>query len=139
MSNEAVPPSYVGQISAQIEEAARGAPFPPTDQDHCSPSGRAAKVSADTGPEPEPEPDTMALPRQDLEAIVADDFAARPALSPAEGEANCLAALHGHELPVCPVHREPACGCYRVACGPNDDITPARSTPRRRHKGRRKR
>ena len=71
------------------------------------------------------------LSRRDLEARALAEIAARPVLSPAEDEANRLAALHGLDLPFCPNHCRPACGCYGVVSG---DDTP---TPRRRRRRKR--
>ena len=73
----------------------------------------------------------MGMSRRDFEARILAEFAARPVLSPAEDEANRLAALHGLDLPFCPRHCQPACGCYGVVSG---DDTP---TPRRRRRRRR--
>jgi len=84
-----------------------------TAQDHCTPYGHD---------------NPLELSRRDLEARVLAELAARPVLSLAEEEANRLAALHGLDLPFCPVHCQPACGCYGAV---SRDDTP---TPRRRRR-----
>ena len=73
--------------------------------------------------------EVMGLSRRELEARVLAQLAARPVLTPAQDEANRLAALHGRDLPFCPNHLQPACGCYGVVSG---DDTPTYRRRRRR-------
>ena len=64
------------------------------------------------------ESDTLTLRRhwdlEDSASVAAQDHG--PVLSPADEEANRIAALHGLGLPVCPVHGKPPCGCYGDYC-----------------------